>query len=453
MQQHINFGLLVSLSNHGFSLDELVLRLGEAFETGGFPGVLSLILNGVDEALCLALTGWHQDVVADCFKPCCEHCRWELKEREERTIRTSLGKLEMRWRRLRCVSCGKSFVPLRQWLGLEKWQSKTTELEKVVVEIVSEQSYRRSSDHLERIGAIPVPRSTAHRWVVESRCDQIPQSPEKLQVLMADGTGFKRRPDAAQGKNNQGEVRVAIGLTPEGRAVALGSWSGKSWAEIGLDLEQFEQRKDGTIAEVLVSDGEPGLAEGLAGLYNRAQGCHWHIVRDLGAKLWKEGAPLGQRQLEKKALASIIALEIPAEEVQPIDPSEKAAWQQKIRQAEAELDKLAFGLHERTWHRAAEYVLTLKKRLFGYLEFWLQTGLIVPRTNSFLERVMRELGRRIKRIGFGWSEEGAAQMCRILLRRITDPKDWETWWQEKLGIANNVVCSIRDMKLITPKVI
>jgi len=207
------------------------------------------------------------------------------------------------------------------------------------------------------------------------------------------------------------------------------------------------------LPRVLVSDGEPGLAEGLAGLYNRAQGCHWHMVRDLGAKLWKEGAPLGQRQLEKKELASIIALEIPAEEVQPIDPSEKAAWQQKIRQAEAELDKLAFGLQERTWHRAAEYVLTLKKRLFGYLEFWLQTGLIVPRTNSFLERVMRELGRRIKRIGFGWSEEGAAQMCRILLRRITDPKDWETWWQEKLGIANNVVCSIRDMKLITPKVL
>ena len=453
MQQHINFGLLVSLSNDGFSLDELVLRVHEVFEAKGFPGVLSLILEVVDEALSLALSGWPQPVAVECFKPCCGKCRWELKEREERTIRTALGKVEMRWRRLRCVHCGKSLVPLRQWLGLEKWQSKTGALEKLVVEIVSEQSYRRASDHLERIGAIPVPRSTAHRWVVESDCDQITQPVEAVPTLLVDGTGYKRRPDPAAGKNNQGEVRVAIGLSAEGRAVALGSWSGKSWSEIGLDLEQFEQRKDGTIAEVLVSDGEPGLAEGLAGLYNRVQGCHWHMVRDLGAKLWKEGAPLGQRKLEKKELASILALEIPGEEIQAIDPSEKAAWQQKIRQAEAELEKLASSLGQRSWHRAAEYVLALKKRLFGYLEFWLETGLIVPRTNSFLERMMRELGRRIKRIGFGWSEEGAAQMCRILLRRITDPKDWQRWWEEKLGIANNVFCTIRDLKLVTPKVI
>ena len=450
MQQHINFNLLVSLSDRGFSLDELVLRVQESFETKGFPGLLSLILK-VDEALCLGLTGWQRQVVAECFKPCCQRCRWELKEREPRTIRTSLGKLEMLWRRLRCLGCGKSFVPLRQWLGLERWQSKTTALEKLVVEVVSEQSYRRSSDHLERIGAIPVPRSTAHRWVVESGCDKIPAPVDPLPTLLVDGTGFKRRPNPSEGQNNQGEVRVAIGLTHQGQAVALGSWSGKSWSEIGLDLEQFARREDGTLAEVLVSDGEPGLAEGLAALYNRAQGCHWHMVRDLGAKLWKEGAPLGQRKLEKKELASIIALEIPAEEVQPVDASEKAAWRQRIRQAESDLEKLACSLAERTWHHAAEYVRMLKKRLFGYLEFWLETGLIAPRTNSFMERMMRELGRRIKRIGFGWSEEGAAQMCRILLRRITDPKDWQTWWEEKLGIANNVFCAIRDIKLITPK--
>jgi hypothetical protein len=451
MQQHIKFGLLVSLSNEGFSLDELVLRLQEVFEAKGFPGVLSLILEVVDESLSLGLCGWNQQVVAECFRPCCAQCRWELKGREPRTIRTALGTVEMRWRRLRCIHCGKSFVPLRQWLGLEKWQSKTGALEKLVVEIVSEQSYRRASDHLERIGAIPVPRSTAHRWVVDSGCDKITQPVEALPMLMVDGTGFKRRPDPAEGKNNQGEVRVAIGLTAQGRAVALGSWSGKSWAEIGLDLERFEQNKDGTIAEVLVSDGESGLAEGLAGLYNRAQGCHWHMVRDLGAKLWKEGAPLGHRKLDKKELASIIALEIPADEVQPVDSREKGIWEQKIRQAEAELEKLASSLSQRTWHRAAEYVLTLKKRLFSYLEFWLETGLIAPRTNSFLERIMRELGRRIKRIGFGWSEEGAAQMCRILLRRITDPKDWQKWWEEKLGIANNVFCTVRDIKLVTPK--
>jgi len=52
----------------------------------------------------------------------------------------------IRWRRLKCINCGKTLTPLRQFLGLERYQSKTSELEKLVTEVVSEQSYRRSPD-------------------------------------------------------------------------------------------------------------------------------------------------------------------------------------------------------------------------------------------------------------------------------------------------------------------
>ena len=91
--------------------------------------------------------------------------------------------------------------------------------------------------------------------------------------------------------------------------------------------------------------------------------------------------------------------------------------------------------------------------MFGYLEFWLKTGLVVPRTNSFMERLMRELGRRIKKIGFGWTEEGAAKMCRILIRRISDPAEWERWWEQKLGIVGNVLFTLRELKVVAPKAV
>lgn len=448
MQQHINLSLIVSLSESGFSLDELIYRLQAIFQEKGFSGIVELILNCVDELLCIGLSRKEPRLLDQAFRPCCPNFHWELKDREERSMRTSICLLHFRWRRLRCTQCGRTFVPLRQWLGLDRWQRKTTALEKLVVETVSEQSYRRSTQHLEAIGHLPVPRSTEHRWVAESQCDQCDKPTEPIQTLFVDGTGYKRRPD--EQKNNRGEVRVAIGLTKKGQAVALGSWSGRTWEQIGLDLKKFQEPSQ-PLAEILVSDQEPGLAEALAGLFNRAQGCHWHLVRDLGQQLWKEDAPLAQRKHLKKELAAILALEIPDGEVQSVDPSQKDQWKERIRTAENELEDLARKLGQNNWHRVADHVRSVKSRLFTYLEFWLETGLIVPRTNSFMERLMRELGRRIKRIGFGWSEEGAARMCRILIRRITEPKAWEEWWKEKLGILENVVFLLRDLKLTTHK--
>lgn len=448
MQQSINLNLMVSLSETGFSLDELIFRLQATFQEKGFSGIVELILNWVDEALCIDLTRREPRLGEHSFKPCCDGFVWELKDREDRSLRTSICDLQFKWRRLRCTNCGKTFVPLRQWLGLEKWQRKSTALEKLVIETVSEQSYRRSSEHLEQIGHIPVPRSTAHRWVAESECDWCDQPSEPVPTLFVDGTGYKRRPDAE--KSNRGEVRVAIGLTKEGRAVPLGSWSGRTWEEIGMELKELRP-SDQPLAEVLVSDQESGLAEGLAGLFNRAQGCHWHLVRDLGQQLWREDAPLGERKRLKKELAAILAVEIPEGEVQPVEESEKNSWKEKIRQAEEGLEELANKLAHKSWHRVAEQVRNVKTRLFGYLEFWLETGLIVPRTNSFMERLMRELGRRIKRIGFGWSEEGAAKMCRILIRRISGPEEWENWWKQKLRILDNVIFTLREIKAVTSR--
>ena len=111
--------------------------------------------------------------------------------------------------------------------------------------------------------------------------------------------------------------------------------------------------------------------------------------------------------------------------------------------------QLARRLGEKNWQGVAQYVRNATTRLFGYLEFWLETGLAAPRTTSYMERLMRELGRRIKRLGFGWTEEGAARMCRILIRRITDPQGWETWWKEKLAILDNVIFTLRDIRPVT----
>ena len=101
---------------------------------------------------------------------------------------------------------------------------------------MSEQSYRRGSAHLDTIGEIPVPKSTAHRWVAETEASQWELPEAQPLTLMADGTGFKRRPDQAKGLNNRGEVRVVVGLTKERKWVGYGVWSEEGWPQIAAQL-------------------------------------------------------------------------------------------------------------------------------------------------------------------------------------------------------------------------
>lgn len=65
---------------------------------------------------------------------------------------------------------------------------------------------------------------------------------------------------------------------------------------------------------------------------------------------------------------------------------------------------------------------------------------------SMIERVMRELGRRIKKIAYGWSDRGVAKIARIILKRFANKAEWEKYWQEKFGGNLSVVILLRNLK-------
>ncbi len=444
MQTTVALTLHAILAEEQLSLDELVLVLRKVMHEEGLPGLLRLILEVADELWSIQACRHGQLPGARC----CEQPQWEIKDRVERRIRTSGGVVRFSWRRLVCRHCQKQVVPLRRRLRLERWQSKTNELERVVVETVAEQSYRRSTNHLDTIGVIPVPKSTAHRWVAQSSCDAVAQPPGKLATLMVDGTGFKRRPTPANQHNNEGDLRVVIGLDVQGKAKPIGVWSNQSWEAIAAELQA--QAGGQKLAEQLSCDGEPGLADRLAGLVNSVQRCHWHLVHELDGPMRRDKAPLSQRRQHQKQLAGIIGIELPKGDLHPVKPQDKQELQERMGAADRDLDKLVSTLAHKGYTEAATYIAYAQKRLFNYLQFWLQTGVAAPRTTSYLERLMREIGRRLKKIAFGWSERGAAQMARIIIRRICDQTRWVQYWKDKLGLNGTVVINFRSVKVVKP---
>ena len=441
MQTGISLTFLTVVAEEQFSLDELVLRIREVMESKGLPGMLRLVLELLDElwAIRAARDGKLPG------EPCCSTPRYEIKDRLERQLRTSIGTVDFKWRRLRCRGCKKHLVPMRRWLRLQPWQSKTQELERLGVDLGSQQSYRRSTEHLHAIGEIPVPKSTAHRWVGQSACDDLAWPKETLATLMVDGTGFKCRPTLENNSSNKGELRVVIGIDHRGQAVPIGTWTSKSWEQIAGELEA--QSAGQKLAEQLSCDGEPGLADRLARLTNKVQRCHWHMVHDLDRMMWFDKAPLGERRQQQKKLSGMIGIELPSGEFEPLQQKDKEQIQQRVQHAQSELQKLARALNHKGYSQAATYVAAARHRLFSYIEFWMETGLAAVRTTSFLERLMRELGRRLKRMAFGWSASGAAKMARILIKRICDPEQWNAYWKIKLGITGNVLISFRGAKV------
>ena len=447
MQNIIALEVLAAVSENGFSLDELVISTRKLFEQKGMPGLIGLILRLLDENISLRLrqnnSGW---------KPpsCCAQPDYEFQDQQEKSFRTSAGKVKIRWRRLRCRRCGKSTVPLREFLGLEDYQSKTAELEKTVVEVVSEQSYRRSSSHLETIGNIPVPKSTAHRWVADSSCDKINTGTETFDQLFADGTGYKQRCNKKAKTSNRGELRIALGVDKQGSVVPLGSWSGESWDEIAEDIKG-KRHENQPVAEVLVSDGEVGLSRALADLCNEHQRCGWHFIHDLNFSMWQDGASKTERDAKQKELINIIGIELPEEDFKSVSQQEHEEISAKLDKAKNDMEQLYNYLMSRGYDEAAGYINRGGKNIFTYLERWLKTGLITPRVSSMIERMMREIARRLKRIAFGWSPAGAAKMARIIIKRFTSAAQWGKYWKDKLKIDGKVIMLLRDIKLVSPQ--
>ena len=201
-------------------------------------------------------------------------------------------------------------------------------------------------------------------------------------------------------------------------------------------------------ADTLVSDGENGLAQSLARLAQAQQRCPWHLVRDLNIALWKDGASLEQRRTGQQQLNQLVGIELPAGELEMVKPEEQEALRQRVKQAEEQLEELVRTLRLQGYARAANYIADAQGKLFRYVQFWLDTGVVCPRTTGWLERMMRELGRRLKKIAFGWSEQGAARMACVILRRITDPAEWDAYWRQRLGLDNNVQLSLRSVKAL-----
>lgn len=382
---------------------------------------------------------------------CCEAAPLVQNGSYERRIRTSLGDFKMKLHRVKCTKCGKTFSPLLRFLHLERYQTKSNELEKLVIETVAENTYRRGMKALKRDINGDVSFQTAHGWVLRTECDEIQidehvVGTDPLQ-LFADGTGYKG--PGEKGSASKGDLKICFGVDQEGGVISLGAWAGKSWAEIS---KQWEESKV-TLPDksILVCDGELAIADAFAEYVDEQQRCHWHVVRDLYHAIYQDGGKTTDAKPIQSTLAGILAIELPEEDFEQVSEQQKDEIKERMENAEKAVDTLITYFEAKNYLTAATYCRNAKNSLFGYIRRWLRFGLVSPRASSMVERVMRELGRRIKKIAYGWKEKGVEKIARIILKRFSCEEDWDKYWDERMNHIGKVVIRLQAINGTSPE--
>ena len=451
MEQEIHITLRFNLATGKVGLNEIVYKLKE-LQDPLMLKILEEILRGYDDLICerLSRTDKYPSKTRKGLgrhlrrrDPQERFCRGrKIRKRgyrkNNRRFSTVFGKLDLRLRVAQCCNCGAYYSPLLSALKVGRYARREMNFEHEVIEAVIDTNYRRLIDGR----SIDISLGGIHNIVVGSDIDQTFQEPvsvEDLSAIMADGTGVKQQ------KGRKGELRAVIGITKAGRVEPLGSFTNTEWPEIERNIkERIKEAEPYNIP--FIYDGEPGLDDFLCDVAE-SQRCTWHGPRGLYHALWEDGLKKKESQPETDTIKQLIGIELPEGDFEILKEEDKEQVKSRYESSKSEIKELIKTFQEKGYRHGASYLENISERLFTNIELWLKTGVIFPKTTSLLERLFREIGRRLKRIAWGWSDKAVTNMSKMIMIRQYSREKWEQYWKEKLGIKGYFDIQFRSIKL------
>ena len=438
MEQEIHITLRYNLAIGNVSLNEIVYQLKE-LRDALMLRVLEEVLQSYDDLIAQRLSrtdmypskarkGLGRHVRKDDTEG--RFCRGrKVRKRgyrkKPRKISTVFGNLTFRIREVECCTCGARYSPLISALKIGPYARKESNVEHEIVEAVIDTNYRRLIEGR----SIDISLGGIHNIVVGSDIDetfQEPVSAKDLSGIIADGTGVK------QHRGRKGELRNVIGITKAGRVEPLGCFTNTPWPEIERIIKERIKEADSYNIPFLY-DGEPGLDDFLADVAD-SQRCTWHGPRGLYHSLWQDGLKKKDSQPETDKIKQLIGIELPEGDFEILKEEDKERVKAKYESSKSEIKELIKTFYEKGYIHGASYLEKLSDRLFTNVELWLKTGVIAPKTTSLLERVFREIGRRLKKIAWGWSDTAVTNISKMIMIKQYSRDKWEKYWKEKLGI-------------------
>jgi len=452
MEQEIHITLRFQLAIGKVNLHEIVYEL-QKLRDPIMLEVLKQILRSYDDLISERLSTVQSNPPSKARKGLGQHVRKadpkhrfchgrRIRKRgyrnHPRHFTTVFGKFALPVRVAECCTCGARYCPLLRALKIGPYTRKEANFEHEVVEAVIDTNYRRLIEGR----SIDISLGGVHNIVVGSDIDRFDQDPIDLKDLsgaMADGTGVK------QHKGKKGELRAVIGITTDKKLEPMGTFVNTDWAQIETIIKERIKATEAS-GIPFIYDGEPGLDNFLSSLTD-AQRCTWHAPRGLYHALWEDGLRKKDSEPGMNTIKQLIGIELPETDFQLLKSEDKEQIQNRYESSKAEIKQLIDAFEQRGYTHGASYLENLSRRLFTHIEIWLKTGVIAPKTISLLERVFREIGRRLKRIAYGWSDAAVTKLSKMIILKMYRKDKWEQYWKQKFGIEGNFSIQIVNTKI------
>jgi len=442
MEQEIHITLRYQLAIGKVNLNEIVYQL-QQLQNPLMLEILKQILQSYDDLISERLSTVQSNPPSKARKGLGQHVRkGDPKDRfchgrrirkrgyrnHARSFTTVFGKFGLPLRVAECCTCGVRYCPLLSALKIGPYVRKEINFEHEVIEAVIDTNYRRLIEGR----SIDISLGGVHNIVVGSDIDQFDQGPidlKDLSATMADATGVKQQ------KGKKGELRAVIGITTDSKLEPMGTFINTDWTQIDKIIKERIKASEAS-GIPFIYDGEPGLDNFLSALTD-PQRCTWHAPRGLYHALWEDGLRKKDSQPEMNKVKQLIGIELPETDFQLLKPEDKEQIQSRYESSKAEIQQLIDTFLQKGYSHGASYLENLSQRLFTHIEIWLKTGVIAPKTISLLERIFREIGRRLKRIAYGWSDAAVTKLSKMIILKKYCKDKWKQYWKQKLGIDGN----------------
>ena len=285
---------------------------------------------------------------------------------------TCLGEITFRVKRVISRVDGSVRSPILEALDARR-RRYSRGVRMTLVEFASTMSYGDACKEYETATGIHVPKRTIHSFVQElaPRLLEASKAAAEAGVVVGDSTGVRAR---AGGEMNNVRVLTSGG----GRLLSL---------RVNDPWPRAE-------AEILVSDGEPGLVNAIKA--ERRQLCILHAIKHLLFTLWREGMSLEERheggEMGRHALFPLVY-----SARRHLEDGDGERLRARIDENLGEIRCMARGLRGRGYPKAAEFLEKHAPFMVTFAEVTLE-GVRIPYTTNRIERLMgrntlRGLGR------------------------------------------------------------
>ena len=352
--------------------------------------------------------------------------RFRDKGRQPRQWQLPFGLVRLSLAKLWDPVARRTVYPLKEAMELPKRVRWCEETLLPGYRLAVLQSFRQSQKAIQ--GLAPDGRAPSHSTVhrrfqaFAETLDPVPdythrRGPKPAAYQQADGTKLKLQAQGHQA--GSADLRLVVGSrTPHGPLEVLDYSVGDAWDAIARRLRQRFPKPP----QVLLSDGEEGIPEALAGPETLHQRCLVHGRRNLPFALYQDGYRKADRGRIEQAFDRIPGLQLCQAELARVDPTDKTAIRALLEASEQAFLALKRRLPAADFPHTRRYVLGLIEDGLAYLRHLLATGQTIPLSTNRLESIWSRVLLRLKQIGRRWSAPGALHMLAACLVYALHPQ-------------------------------